>query len=94
MSYKCIVFDFDGTLADTEEKAFNLIQSILKEVDFLSDKRFTRMGAVDEEFKYLKRQYKKLVIGNIKVTYRLNLSKPAVYVNRVFDTRQDPLKNK
>ena len=52
------------------------------------------MGAVDEEFKHLKRQYKKLVVDNIKVTYRLNLSKPAVYVNRVFDTRQDPLKNK
>ncbi|PKM52983.1 MAG: phosphoglycolate phosphatase, partial [Firmicutes bacterium HGW-Firmicutes-5] len=24
MTYKCVVFDFDGTLADTEEKAFNI----------------------------------------------------------------------
>ena len=26
MTYKCVVFDFDGTLADTEEKAFNIFE--------------------------------------------------------------------
>ncbi|MCA1757603.1 MAG: type II toxin-antitoxin system RelE/ParE family toxin [Bacteroidales bacterium] len=77
-----------------EEKAFTMVQSILKKVDVLSDKRFTGMGAVDEQFKHLKRDYKKLIVRNIKVTYRLSSSKPTVYINRVFDTRQDPVKNK
>lgn len=52
------------------------------------------MGAIDEEFKHLKREYKKLIVRNIKITYRLSSSYPIVYINRVFDTRQDPLKNK
>jgi plasmid stabilization system protein ParE len=77
-----------------EEKAFSLVQSILRKVDVLSDKRFTGMGAIDEEFKHLKREYKKLIVRNIKITYRLSSSHPIVYINRVFDTRQDPLKNK
>ena len=77
-----------------EKKAFKMVQSILKKVDVLSDKRFTRIGAIDEEFKHLKREYKKLVVRNIKITYRLSSSTPTVYINRVFDTRQDPIKNK
>jgi len=28
MTYKCVVFDFDGTLADTEEKAFNIYNQL------------------------------------------------------------------
>ncbi|OXS25583.1 MAG: phosphoglycolate phosphatase [Acetobacterium sp. MES1] len=28
MAYKCVVFDFDGTLADTEEKAFNIYNEL------------------------------------------------------------------
>ena len=52
------------------------------------------MGAIDEEFKHLKREYKKLIVRNIKITYRLSSSHPTVYINRVFDTRQDPVKNK
>lgn len=28
MTYKCVVFDFDGTLADTEEKAFNIYNEL------------------------------------------------------------------
>ena len=52
------------------------------------------MGAIDEEFKRLKREYKKLIEGEIKITYRLSTTKPIVYINRVFDTRQDPRKNK
>jgi hypothetical protein len=52
------------------------------------------MGAVDEEFKHLKRDYKKLIEGDIKITYRLSSNKPIVYINRIFDTRQNPSKNK
>lgn len=52
------------------------------------------MGTVDEEFKHLKRGYKKLIEDNIKITYRISKTKTIVYINRVFDTRQDPRKNK
>ncbi len=77
-----------------EEKAFNIISLILDKVDVLSDGKFVKIGAVDEEFRHLKRQYKKLIIDNVKVTYRLSSNLPIVYINRVFDTRQNPLKNK
>ncbi|HEY4787044.1 MAG TPA: hypothetical protein VIH57_13395 [Bacteroidales bacterium] len=60
----------------------------------LSDKKFVRMGAVDEEFSHLNRGYKKLIEGDIKITYRISKTKPIVYVNRVFDTHQNPRKNR
>ena len=41
-----------------EEKNFDLVQLILKKADVLSDKRFSGMGAVDEVFRHLKREYK------------------------------------
>lgn len=77
-----------------EEKAFEFISTILERVDVLSDVRFVKMGTIDEEFKHLKRKYKKLIEKDIKITYRLSDSKTKVYINRVFDTRQHPLKNK
>ena len=78
----------------SEQKAFDLILLLLERVDLLSDKRFVKMGAHDEEFKHLKKDYKKLIEGDIKITYRLSTSKPIVYINRIFDTRQHPSKNK
>lgn len=77
-----------------EEKAFGLILLLLERVDMLSNQKFVRMGAVDEEFKHLKRGYKKLIEGDFKITYRINTAKPIIYINRVFDTRQDPRKNR
>ncbi len=38
-----------------EEKAFAIIQSLLDKVDVLTDARFVKIGAVDEEFKHLRR---------------------------------------
>jgi len=77
-----------------EVNAFELIQLLLSKVDVLSDERFVKMGTIDEEFKHLKKQYKKLIEKNIKITYRPSLTKPVVYINRVFDTRQNPAKNR
>ncbi len=77
-----------------EEKAFKLIQGLVDKVDVLSEERFVKIGATDEEFKHLKRQYKKLIFKNIKVTYRLSSNRFVVYINRVFDTRQNPIKNR
>ncbi len=51
------------------------------------------MGAIDEQFTHLKRIYKKLIEQNIKITYRTSDRKPIIYINRVFDTRQNPNKN-
>ena len=87
------VYDF-YTKQIGEEKSFELIQRLLDKVDLLSDKRFVKIGAVDEEFKHLKREYKKLIAQDLKITYRLSTNKSIVYINRVFDTRQNPIKNR
>jgi phosphoglycolate phosphatase len=34
MSYKCVVFDFDGTLADTEEKTFNIYNKLAEKYKY------------------------------------------------------------
>ena len=86
------VYDFYKELAG-EDKAYELIIKVLDRVDLLSDSRYVKMGAVDEQFQHLKHQYKKLIEKNIKVTYRLSKTKSVVYINRVFETRQNPSKN-
>lgn len=53
---------------------------------------FTKIGSADEEFEHLKYKYRKLIEGHYKITYREGNSK--IYINRVFDTRQNPKKNK
>ncbi|MDX9847935.1 MAG: type II toxin-antitoxin system RelE/ParE family toxin [Tenuifilaceae bacterium] len=77
-----------------EDKAFEIIEKVLERVDLLSNAKFVRMGAVDEDFRHLKHQYKKVIEKGIKITYRLSTSKPLIYINRVFDTRQHPSKNR
>ena len=77
-----------------EEQSFALILQILDRVDILEDVRFVNMGAIDEAFRHLKHEYKKLIEGDVKITYRLSKNKDMVYINRIFDTRQDPRKNK
>jgi len=77
-----------------EEKSFEIVTAVLNRVELLSDGKFAKMGAIDEDFKHLKRKYRKLIERHIKITYRLSESKPVVYINRVFDTRQHPSKNK
>lgn len=86
------VYDF-YMKAIGEEKAFEIIENVLGRVELLSNDKFVRIGAVDEDFRHLKHQYKKLIEKDIKITYRLSTSKPLVYINRVFDTRQHPSKN-
>ena len=87
------VFHF-YTLIIGEQKAYNLILLLFEKIDKLRDKRFVGMGSVDQEFEHLKRNYRKLIEGDIKITYRYSTSKQIVYINRVFDTRQNPSKNK
>ena len=77
-----------------EQKAYDLILLLFEQVDRLHDRRFVKMGSVDQEFEHLKRDYRKLIEGEIKITYRYSISKQTIYINRIFDTRQNPSKNK
>lgn len=52
----------------------------------------TKIGAADDTFTHLKRNYRKLIKHHCKITYREGKTK--IYVVRVFDTRQHPGKNK
>lgn len=87
------VYSFYTELAG-EETAFKIIEELLSKVEILSDQRFVDIGAVDDQFAHLKRNYKKLIHGDIKVTYRQSSDKTKVYVNRVFHARQNPNKNR
>ena len=52
----------------------------------------TKIGTIDDAFKHLKRNYRKLIEHHCKINYREGKTK--IYVVRVFDTRQNPKKNK
>ncbi len=52
----------------------------------------SKIGAIDDTFIHLKRNYRKLIEHHCKITYREGKTK--IYVVRVFDTRQNPNKNK
>ena len=87
------VYVFYNELAG-ESKAFEIIERLLERINLLTDKRFVKMGAIDEQFRHLKHDYKKLIEKDVKITYRLSTSKPIAYINRVYETRQHPAKNK
>lgn len=53
---------------------------------------FTEIGAIDDDFVHLKFEYRKLIESHYKITYRK--SKQNIFVVRIFDTRQNPVKNK
>lgn len=48
--------------------------------------------ALADDFTHLKREYRKILKHYCKITYREGQSK--IYIIRVFDTRQDPKKNR
>lgn len=52
----------------------------------------SKIGAIDETFVHLKRNYRKLLNNHCKITYREGRTR--FYIVRVFDIRQHPNKNK
>ena len=56
------------------------------------DYDFVNIGAVDDYFSHLKCKYRKIYEHYCKITYREGKNK--IYINRVFDMRQNPKKNK
>jgi|SRR5690554_3729715 len=77
-----------------EEKANGIIDEIFDHIAILEspDHNFTSIGSIDADFTHLRHEYRKLIKHHCKVTYREGISK--IYVIRIFDTRQDPKKNR
>ena len=75
-------------------KSKEIINTIFETIEILEnpDVDFTEIGAIDEDFVHLKYDYRKLITSHYKITYRKNKSK--IYVVLIFDTRQNPNKNK
>ena len=75
-------------------KSKEIINTIFETIEILEnpDVDFTEIGAIDEDFVHLKYDYRKLIESHYKITYRK--SKNKIYVVRIFDTRQNPNKNK
>ncbi|MEM0577496.1 type II toxin-antitoxin system RelE/ParE family toxin [Flavobacterium polysaccharolyticum] len=75
-------------------KSKEIINTIFETIEILEnpDVDFTEIGVIDEDFVHLKYDYRKLITSHYKITYRKNKSK--IYVVRIFDTRQNPNKNK
>ncbi|WP_026713239.1 type II toxin-antitoxin system RelE/ParE family toxin [Flavobacterium daejeonense] len=73
-------------------KAIVIATGLRERTEVLENSNFKEIGAVDEDFVHLKYEYRKLIHHHCKITYREGKSK--IYINRVFDTRQNPTKNK
>lgn len=77
-----------------KEKAQEFTDELFEYLEILEkpNNKFEQLGKVDETFVHLKHNYRKLITGDIKITYRLGKTK--IYIVRIFDTRQNPNKNK
>ncbi len=84
---------FNGLLFGFE-KAIKIAINLRKSTELLENPEFefSKIGQIDTEFLHLKRNYRKLVNHHCKITYRKGRIK--IYINRIFDTRQNPNKNK
>jgi len=75
-------------------KARTIATELRQSTEILERKNIdtSQIGALDDAFLHLKRDYRKLIKHHCKITYREGKTK--IYVVRVFDTRQHPKKNK
>lgn len=76
------------------KKAGEIATGLRKHTEVLEqeDVDTSKIGSIDESFLHLKYIYRKLRKEHCKITYREGKSK--IYIVRVFDTRQNPNKNK
>lgn len=77
-----------------KEKALEIAHKIIDVPGILEnpDYDFKNIGSIDEAFNHLKQEYRKIFYTHYKITYRNGNTK--IYITRVFDTRQNPNKNK
>ena len=75
------------------DKALDIAFQIRKETEIFENSEIdiNSIGAPDEFFKHLKRDYRKYIFHHCKITYRVG--NDTIYIVRVFDTRQNPSKN-
>lgn len=76
------------------EKSYEVTENIVQKILLLVNPAFdyTTIGSPDEAFSTYKREYRKLIESHYKITYRIGKDK--IYIMRIFDTRQNPHKNK
>lgn len=86
-------YDFNTEIYG-EEKSFAIIQGIISKVELLKEQRFAAIGSIDADFRHLNFEYRKLIVDHLKVNYRMSADNSRIYINRIFDTRQNPKKNK
>lgn len=72
----------------SEQRAFEIITKIVDRVDILY--RMPLVGQKEPKFEELKREYRRLIESDYKIVYHIRKDK--IYINRVFDTRQNPKK--
>jgi hypothetical protein len=77
-----------------KEKSNIILKNLLYKLEILENPNadLTKIGVIDTSFNHLKRTYRKLIVNYCKITYRVGKTK--IYIVRVFDTRQNPFKNK
>ena len=75
-------------------KTRQIVTELRKSTEILERKNVntSKIGAIDQSFKHLKGNYRKLLNHHCKITYREG--KTNIYIVRIFDTRQHPNKNK
>jgi plasmid stabilization system protein ParE len=71
---------------------FNKAIEIQEGTEILESSDFNKISSIDEDFTHLKFEYRKLIHHHCKITYREGKNK--IYINRIFDTRQNPNNNK
>ncbi|WP_010179778.1 type II toxin-antitoxin system RelE/ParE family toxin [Aquimarina agarilytica] len=76
------------------DKALKIATNLRESTDILESSviNVTEYGQVDGAFLHLKYDYRKLISNHCKITYRVG--RENIYIVRVFDTRQNPSKNK
>ncbi len=83
-----IIIDF---ISQTSQRTAESVASkILKHTSQLSE--FPKSGQVEPTLNNLKFEYRYIIEGHSKIIYRLDKSK--IFIERVFDTRQNPDKLK
>ncbi len=72
----------------TEEKAFEVLNRIMHRVEILAS--MPLIGQKEPLLAKLKGDYRRIIEGHYKIIY--NFNSDTVYINRVFDSRQNPKK--
>ena len=75
-------------------KAREIVTELRKSTEILEKENVdtSKIGAINASFSHLKYDYRKLLMHHCKITYREERNN--IFIVRVFDTRQDPKKNK